>query len=87
MVPLQVKKRQMDFIAKMMNYQNVSSEFIDDLTYYAVLHDHFYDLARAWVCEPDLNKKLRIVEILDDTFTSIKADPNFGIALKNKNIL
>ena len=87
MVPLQIKKRQMYFIAKLMNDQNVSTQFIDDLTYYAILHDHFYDLAHAWVCESDSDKKLRIVEILDDTFRSINADPNFEITLKNKNIL
>jgi len=87
MVPLQIKKIQMHFIAKLMNDRNVSGQFIDDLTYYAILHDHFYDLARAWVCEPDSDKKLRIVEILDDTFRLIKSDPNFEITLKNNNIL
>jgi len=87
MIPKQIKEQQMHFIAKMMNEQNVPASFISELIIYAMNYDHFYDLARAWVCEPDLNQKLRIIEILNDTFLSIKTDANLYLALKNNNIL
>lgn len=87
MIPVEIKKTQMYFIAKLMRQQNVPEKFISDLSHYAVLYDHFYDLARAWVCECDLSRKLRIIEILNETFELIENDYYFTEALKNKNIL